>query len=91
MEEIRLWALDLNPDNRISVATVDPLPQMEAEAQLEDILTLHPDLLAPGLSIVGRQTPTTGGWLDLLGVYGNGRLVVFELKRGPWRERLRPK
>ena len=82
MEEIRLWALDLNPDNRISVATVDPLPQMEAEAQLEDILTLHPDLLAPGLSIVGRQTPTTGGWLDLLGVDGNGRLVVFELKRG---------
>ena len=82
MEEIRLWALDLNLDNRISVAPVDPLPQMEAEAQLEDILTLHPDFLAPGLSIVGRQTPTTGGWLDLLGVDENSRLVVFELKRG---------
>ena len=34
------------------------------------------------LTLVGRQTPTEGGPLDLLGVDGYGRLVVFELKRG---------
>ena len=35
-----------------------------------------------GMTLVGRQTPTEGGPLDLLGVDGDGRLVVFELKRG---------
>ena len=35
-----------------------------------------------GLTLVGRQTPTEGGPLDLLGVDADGRLVVFELKRG---------
>ena len=32
--------------------------------------------------MVGRQTSTAGGPLDLLGVDGDGKLVVFELKRG---------
>ena len=35
-----------------------------------------------GLTLVGRQTPTEGGPLDLLGVDEDGRLVVYELKRG---------
>jgi hypothetical protein len=35
-----------------------------------------------GLHLVGRQTETEGGPLDLLGVDDDGRLVVFELKRG---------
>ena len=34
------------------------------------------------MTLVGRQTPTEGGPLDLLGVDSDGRLVVFELKRG---------
>ena len=39
-------------------------------------------MLLEDLTLVGRQTPTEGGPLDLLGVDGDGRLVVFELKRG---------
>ena len=38
-------------------------------------------MLEAGLHLVGRQTPTAGGPLDLLGVDEDGRLVVFELKR----------
>ena len=49
---------------------------------LEDTLVSRPDLLLEDLTLVGRQTPTDGGPLDLLGVDGEGKLVVFELKRG---------
>ena len=42
----------------------------------------NPGMLMPGLTLVGRQTPTDKGYLDLLGVDADGRLVVFELKRG---------
>lgn len=39
-------------------------------------------MLLHGLTIVGRQTPTPVGYPDLLGIDDDGRLVVFELKRG---------
>ena len=39
-------------------------------------------MLIPELTLVGRQTGTDGGPLDLLGVDSDGRLVLFELKRG---------
>jgi len=52
------------------------------EALLEDILVENPAMLMPGLKLVGRQTPTANGYLDLLGVDSDGQLVVFELKRG---------
>ena len=35
-----------------------------------------------GLTLIGRQVSTDGGTLDLLGIDADGRLVVFELKRG---------
>jgi len=38
-------------------------------------------MLLPSLRLVGRQTPTEGGYLDLLGVDKDGKLVLFELKR----------
>jgi hypothetical protein len=53
----------------------------ETEAWLEDVLVQNPAMLMPGLKLVGRQTPTANGYLDLLGVDSDGRLVVFELKR----------
>ncbi len=55
---------------------------MESEELLENVLAKNPGLLLGGLTLVGRQTPTEGGPLDLLGVDEDGRLCVFELKRG---------
>ena len=52
------------------------------ETLLEDVFVRNPSLLMPGLELVGRQLPTSKGYLDLLGVDSEGRLVVFELKRG---------
>ena len=54
----------------------------ETEALLEDAFVRNPSLLMPGLELVGRQLSTSNGFLDLLGVDSEGRLVVFELKRG---------
>ena len=56
--------------------------QLESEELLEETLVANPKLLIEDLTLVGRQTPTEGGPLDLLGIDGDGKLVVFELKRG---------
>ena len=78
MDEVKIWSVDGD-------SNVEPLAskgQTETESLLEETLVRNPDLLIPGLRLVGRQTPTEGGPLDLLGVDEDGRLVVFELKRG---------
>ena len=77
MEDIQIWALD---DSQ--AAQLETSNRMDSEQLLEQILVKNPDILMEGLKLVGRQTPTEGGALDLLGVDGYGRLVVFELKRG---------
>ena len=78
MDEVKIWALD-GDSNITPLASKD---QTATESLLEETLVRNPDLLIPGLRLVGRQTPTDGGPLDLLGVDEDGRLVVFELKRG---------
>ena len=77
MEEIKIWAIDGS-----QVEDLKPVSGVQSEKLLEDTLVNSPDLLLDDLILVGRQTQTEGGPLDLLGVDGNGRLVVFELKRG---------
>ena len=78
LEEIKLWAMD-------GARGAQPLPsaaQTPSEDLLEKALASNPDMLMPGLTLVGRQTRTEGGPLDLLGVDRYGRLALFELKRG---------
>ena len=78
MDEVRIWAVD-GDSGAVPLKRRD---RTDTESLLEDILVRNADLLIPGLRLVGRQTPTEGGPLDLLGVDGDGRLAVFELKRG---------
>lgn len=77
MEEVKIWAIEGS-----GVVEVERAEKTETEKTLEDILVENPGLLMEGLALVGRQTPTQGGPLDLLGVDEDGKLVVFELKRG---------
>ena len=77
MDEIKIWAIEGS-----QVSPVQQTNRMDSERHLEEILVENPELLMPGLTLVGRQTQTEGGPLDLLGVDSDGRLVVFELKRG---------
>ena len=78
MEEVKIWAIG----DSHAAEPLESKSQVETEALLEETLVRNPDLLVQGLKLVGRQTPTEGGPLDLLGVDTDGRLVVFELKRG---------
>ena len=77
MDEIKIWTIESS-----QVSPVQQTNRMDSERLLEEILVENPELLMPGLTLVGRQTQTEGGPLDLLGVDSDGRLVVFELKRG---------
>ena len=78
LDEIKIWAAD----GEGGAIPLDSAQRMDSERLLEDTIVNNPDLLMEGLTLVGRQTPTEGGPLDLLGVDEDGRLVVFELKRG---------
>src|SRR6516162_5179940 len=81
MEEIKLWKVSGAKDS-LTIADISNVKQTQTEQMLEEILVKSPGLLADGLTLVGRQIETSGGPLDLLGVDDDGRLVVFELKRG---------
>ena len=78
-EDIRIWKIE---DSSKAVNPLEPTNRMETEHALEELLVSSPGMLMPGLGLIGRQTPIDGGALDLLGVDEDGRLVVFELKRG---------
>lgn len=77
-EELRLWTVGDSGE----AEPLLPVQQMPSELALEELLVRNPEMLEPGLKLVGRQTPTQTGWLDILAVDGDGRLVVYELKRG---------
>jgi len=82
MIKVKLWSLDKNEKSEIYPAPLEEVDKTETENQLESILVNNPELLMPGLKLIGRQTPTEGGPLDLLGVDEDGNIIVFELKRG---------
>lgn len=82
MQEIKLWEVTTGETGEPSVQPVKGIDQTKTEEQLEEIIVHRPDLLFKDLKLVGRQTAAAGGALDLLGVDAEGRLIVFELKRG---------
>ena len=77
-EELQIWSVAESGE----VKPLSPLQQMLTEREFEDLLVQNPEMLGSGLKLVGRQTKTQTGWLDLLAVDQDGRLVVYELKRG---------
>ena len=81
MKRIQLWLVSKD-GTAGSAVPVDEVVNTETEQLLEDMLVASPELLEPGLKLIGRQVPTDGGPMDLLGVDTDGRLTVFELKRG---------
>ncbi|MGQ0563235.1 MAG: endonuclease NucS domain-containing protein [Gemmatimonadota bacterium] len=76
-QQIRLWTVD-EADRLVSI----PLGRLNLEARLETWIERDPQIVEPGLLIIGKQAPTAhGGFIDLLALDGNGDLVIIELKR----------
>ena len=71
-----LWKL--NPDGSVSAVAEQ---RLATEAQIESAVESAPELLGMDVIIIGRQTPTPSGPLDLLAIDGDARLVVVENKR----------
>ena len=71
-----LWKL-----NSDGSATALPEEKLTSEEQIESAVESAPELLGIDVLIVGRQTQTPSGPLDLLALDGDGRLVVIENKR----------
>ncbi len=82
MKKVRLWSVRRDDSGDLAAHDVPSVENTETEELFETLLVRSPDLLMEGLKLIGRQVPTEGGPLDLLGVDQDGRLVVFELKRG---------
>jgi hypothetical protein len=80
MKKIQVWSILKDASGPAKIA--ETIENTETEALLEELFVKSPSLLGDDITLVGRQVPTDGGPLDLLGVDEDGRLIVFELKRG---------
>ena len=78
MNELSIWTLKADG----TAEALNTVGEVDLEDRLEGMLVQRPDMLGSDIQLVGRQTHTDGGPSDLLGVDADGRLVVFELKRG---------
>ena len=73
--ELGVWRID---EGLKEIAAVS----MDKENRLEDILAQDISIASPNWMIVGRQVRTPyGGYIDLLAIDRDGKLVVLELKR----------
>lgn len=53
-----------------------------SEAQMQQTLAEHPELIEPGLRVLDRELMVESGGIDLYAQDAQGRYVVVELKRG---------
>ena len=73
--ELGVWRIDQTP---LEVAVVP----LSLEDRLEELLAADLSVASPDWMLIGRQVPTDhGGFVDLLAIDADGRLIVLELKR----------
>jgi len=54
MDEIKMWAVEQNGNQVVTARSIESVAQLEAERQLEELLTANPGMLMPNLRLVGR-------------------------------------
>lgn len=74
--ELKIW--NINDD---TPKEVDPI-SMDYESRLETILFKDISIASPNWMLIGRQVQTSfGGYIDLLAIDRDGKLIVIELKK----------
>lgn len=58
-----------------------------SEKEFEDILSVYPNLIERGLTLMGRQVTSYGRRMDLLFEDGQKRQLIVELKVGPIKDK----
>lgn len=77
--QIRLWSLE---ENKLTELTKTSFADTHKEKELESWVEQNPSLLGRNLTIIGRQVHIPKvGFVDLLSIDENGRVVIVEFKR----------
>ena len=85
MMNLEVWSVDAQ-DGENTMHNPEPRrverSHIELELHLEDWIASDPTLIAPGLTLVGRQISIHDGRLDLLAIVGQDRWMLIEIKPG---------
>lgn len=77
--EIRTWQI---VDGKLQPVTTNLRDEGRTEPyDLEPWIESNPEIVGSDIVIIGRQTMSKSGPIDLLGVDKNGNLVIIEIKR----------
>ena len=80
-DTLQIWLSEVYHDSSHELGVDPGLQKDGVEAHLQELLAEHPEVLAPGLSLVRREHPTPIGPVDLLCRDADGAYVAVEIKR----------
>jgi endonuclease len=80
-DTLQIWLAEVYHDSSHELGVDPGLQKDGVEAHLQALLAEHPEVLAPGLSLVRREHPTPIGPVDLLCRDPAGAYVAVEIKR----------
>jgi RecB family endonuclease NucS len=80
-DTLQIWLAEVLQDSSYDLGIDPGLQKDGVEAHLQALLAEHPEVLAPGLSLVRREHPTPIGPVDLLCRDAAGAYVAVEVKR----------
>ncbi|ULH18053.1 endonuclease NucS (plasmid) [Deinococcus sp. KNUC1210] len=80
-ETVRVLMLDIQLAQALDIQEEVGFVIAGTEAQLQQTLSRHPELIEPGLTVLDRELMSSVGDIDLYAKDAQGRFVVVELKR----------
>lgn len=81
-ELVRVVFLDVQVAQALELTEEAGFVLSGSEAQMQEALAQHPEVIEPGLRVLNRELLVASGGIDLYAQDAQGRYVVVELKRG---------